>query len=149
MDRQFLETDVITGWIETNIVDEATGTLAEQMVRWGKILYLTEAAFPDKEQYLILRYSAEQYQWAAENEFAFWDYLVKEKMLFEENERNAMNFLNPGPTTSGLPMEGSPDRLGRYLGWRMVHSYMKKNETSPEELLKVDYNTILQDYEIE
>ena len=60
-----------------------------------------------------------------------------------------MNMLNPGPTTSGLPNEGSPDRLGQYLGWKMVKSYMEKNDVSLAEMVKLPYNVILQEYEID
>lgn len=149
MDRKFLNVDVLTAWIETNIVEEESGNLAEKMVRWGKVLYLVKASFPELDDHLILRYDQDQLDWAMENEYAFWKYLVDEKMLFDENERNELNFLNPGPTTPGLPQEGSPDRLGRFIGWRMVLSYVDNNDITPSKLLETDYNTILQNYEIE
>ena len=56
--------------------------------------------------------------------------------------------LNEGPFTIGLPEE-SPDRLGQYLGWKIVHDYMSKKDISLEELIKTPYNNILQEYEIE
>ena len=149
MDRKFMNVDILTAWIETNIVEAESGNLAEKMIRWGKILYLVKASFPEVEDHLILRYDEEQLSWAMDNEYAFWKYLVDEKMLFDTNERNELNFLNPGPTTPGLPEEGSPDRMGRFIGWRMVKSYVENNDVSPAKLLKTDYNTILQNYEID
>ena len=56
--------------------------------------------------------------------------------------------LNDGPFTIGLPEKG-PDRLGQFLGWRMIQIYMEKNDISLEALVKVPYNEILQAYEIE
>lgn len=149
MDRTFLEIDVMTGWIETNVILETEGTLVEQMIRWGKIAYLVQAAYPDVPEHLILRYTEDQFKWALENEYPFWQYLVEEKMLFEINERNKMNFLNPGPTTPGLPAEGSPDRMGRFLGWRIVKQYVDNFNITPQELINLKYNEILQEYEIE
>lgn len=148
MDVTYLERDAICSWIITHYVPEVEGTLAEHIIYWGKVLYLTEAAFPDKEKNIILRYSPQQYQWAQENENSFWNYLVEEKILFKNNGLEKANLLNEGPFTIGLPEE-SPDRLGQYLGWKIVHDYMSKKDISLEELIKIPYNNILQEYEIE
>lgn len=149
MESKFLEVDVMTGWLETNFVKETDGNLVEDIIRWGKILYLVQAAYPKMPEYTILRYDQKQLDWAKSNEYAFWKYLVDEKMLFENNDRNKMNFLNPGPTTPGLPTEGAPDRLGRFLGWRMVKQFMERTDTKVSELIDVPYNEILQEFEIE
>lgn len=149
MDAQYLERDVLTAWIMTHYVPEVKGNTAEQIIRWGKIIYLTEAAFPKADKHLIIRYSEADFKWALDNEFAFWEYLVKEKLLFSESERDQSNFLNEGPFTIGLPEKG-PDRLGQFLGWRMVHSFMKENpDTKLSDLINIPYNNILQSYEIE
>jgi len=54
-----------------------------------------------------------------------------------------------GPFTPGLPDQESPDRLGQFLGYRMVKNYMNNNEITVEEMLKLSYNEILQAFEIE
>ncbi len=149
MDIRYYERDVLTGWISTHYIEEIDGNLAENFVRWGKVLYLTEAAFPEKDKSIILRYSDEDFQWAIDNEEQFWEYLVKEKLLFKTNEQTIRNMINEGPFTPGLPNQDAPDRLGQFLGWRMVHQYMKKNEISLEELVRKNYNEILQSYEID
>ncbi len=148
MDAQYLERDVLTAWIMTHFVAEIKGNTAEQLIRWGKIIYLTEAAFPEMEKSRIVRYSKEDFEWAEENEFSFWTYLVKEKLLFSENERDQMNFLSDAPFTVGLPEKG-PDRLGQFIGWKMVKSFMKANpKMSLADMIQVPYNQILQEYEI-
>jgi hypothetical protein len=148
MDVTYLERDAICSWIITHYVPEVEGSLAEHIIYWGKVLYVTEAAFPSKEKNIILRYSPQQYEWAKENESSFWSYLVKEKILFKNNGLEKANLLNEGPFTIGLPEE-SPDRLGQYLGWKIVHDFMRKKDISLEELIKTPYNNILQEYEIE
>lgn len=148
MDAQYLERDVLASWIMSNVFDEtASGSLAESMIYWGKILYAVEACFPNDPKHIIIRYSEEDYAWAQENEFAFWDYLVREKMLFKLDERTKMNMLGEGPFTPGLPEKG-PDRLGQYLGWQMVRAFNNDKEMKLSDLMKVPYNTILQAYEI-
>lgn len=149
MDKKYLERDVLAGWITTHYVDEVNGSLAEHIVRAGKILYLTEAAFPKEDPSIILRYSKEDYQWALDNEYQFWKYLVDENLLFKVDEQTTMNMINEGPFTPGLPDQNSPDRLGQFIGWRMIHSYMEQYDISLEKLMKLSYNEILQAYEID
>jgi hypothetical protein len=148
MDRRYLVRDALCSWFMTHYGPEIEGDLAQQIIRWGKILYLTEAALPNAPESIIPRYSEEDYKWALENEYALWKYLVDQKMLFKIDELNKTNLLNEGPFTPGLPEKG-PDRLGQFLGWRMVRKYMEVNELTVEELLKVHYTEIIRDYEIE
>jgi hypothetical protein len=145
---KYMERDVLTAWIMTHYVPEKKSNTAEAIVNWGKIIYLTEAAFPKDEKSTILRYSKKDFDWAMKNEYAFWKYLVDEKLLFSDNEKTQSNLLKDAPFTIGLPEKG-PDRLGQFLGWRMIHSYMMQYpETTLQELIKIPYNTILQEYEV-
>ncbi len=149
MRKEYIPRDVLSEWIAKNMVTEVDGAFADKMIRWGKILYLTEAAFPNIDKHLLFRYTKNGYDWAEHNETSIWKYLVNEELLFSKNERDHANFLNEGPFTVGLP-EKSPDRLGQYLGWRIVHEFMDNNESvSLQQLINVPYNTILQSYEIE
>lgn len=148
MQRKFLQTDLISTWTMTHIVPEVKGNLAEEMIRWGKILIVAEAALYDSAKELVLRYSKEDYEWALENEYNLWDYLKREELLFKDSEREKMNMINPGPFTVGLPEKG-PDRLGQFLGWRIVHSFLEKNDVSLQTLIETPYTKILQAYEID
>lgn len=147
MDVQYLERDALCSWIITHYIEEDQGTLAESIIRWGKIIYLTEASFPDYEKNIIIRYSIEDYNWALKNEYTFWKYLVDQKLLFKNNDLDKANLLKEAPFTMGLPNE-SPDRFAQFLGWQMVRNYMSKNHISLQQLLKIPYNNILQEYEI-
>lgn len=148
MDPKFLVRDAISSWVMTHYVPEVDGNLAENIIRWGKILYLTEAALPDESEAIIPRYSEEDYKWALDNEYSLWKYLVDQKMLFRIDERNKNNMLGDGPFTPGLPEKG-PDRLGQFLGWRMVRKYMEIKDITVEELIKTPYTEIIVEYEID
>lgn len=145
-DKTYLERDAILSWILTHVLPETKGNLAEQIIYHGKALYLAEASMPAASKNTIVRYSEEDFKWATNNEYSFWKYLVDENLLFQTDERNAKNMLNEGPFTPGLPEKG-PDRLGQYLGWRIVKNYMENSETTFEELINTPYNEILQSYE--
>ncbi len=149
MAPQYLERDALAAWIMTHVIPELEGSNnISQIIRWGKIIYLTEAAFPEMEKHLIMRYSATEYQWALDNERDFWQYLVDQKLLFETDENVQSNLLREAPFTAGLPEKG-PDRLGQFLGWRIVQSYMEQYDITVEELLKLPYPVLLSEYEIE
>lgn len=147
-DEKYLVRDALCAWIMTHSLEDTKGNLAEQFIYWGKILYLTEAALPHEKQEIILRYTDKDLQWAIENEYSIWKHLVEDKMLFKIDERLNMNFLKEGPFTAGLD-EVSPDRLGQFMGWRMVHKYMEIKKCSVEELIKTPFTAILSEYEIE
>lgn len=149
MNFKFLERDILLQWIQVHLFEAKDGNLAEHIVQAGKILYVLNATLPEAEKKLILRYNEDQMKWAKENEEMTWNYLVKEQLLFKNNDRDKANFLNEGPQTIGLP-EASPDRMGQFLGFQMVYGYMTQNkDVSLPELLKIDYNKILQTYEID
>jgi len=148
MDAKFLSRDALCSWIMTHYVPEVDGNLAEHIVRWGKIIYLTQAAFPDTDPSLILRYSEEDYKWALDNEYSFWKYLADEKLLFKMDDLTRTNLLNEGPYTVGLPEKG-PDRLGQFIGLRIILKYMEVKEVTLEQLIKTPYQEILVEYEID
>lgn len=145
MKKEYLARDVITGWITTHYCEETSENYASEMIRWGKVLYFTEASMPNKRTNIILRYTSEQYNWALKSEGIFWKYLVENELLFKTDEKTRANLLNEGPFTGGLPEE-SPDRLGQFLGWRIVHQYMEDHDISIAELNKIPYNELLQNY---
>lgn len=149
MDKEFMPRDLAMNWVQVHLFEEIDKKLAEHIVQAGKILYVLNAAFPEAEPRYILRYSEEDLTWALNHEQMVWDYLVKEQLLFKNNRRDKANFLNAGPKTVGLPEE-APDRLGQFLGYRMVKKYMHQNKAlSLPELLQLNYNEILQKYEID
>lgn len=149
MDERYLDRDAITSWIYTHIIPETKeSSLVASMVNWGKIIYLTQAAFPTSEPSIPMRYSTTEFEWAVAHERVIWEYLVKNQLLFTKSERELANWLKEGPFTPGLPEKG-PDRLGQFIGFRIIQSYMEQNSITLEELIQLPYNELLQAYEIQ
>ncbi|MCC5924403.1 MAG: hypothetical protein JJT77_11510 [Crocinitomicaceae bacterium] len=148
MEPKFIARDMALKWIQVNLFEEIEENLIRHIIQAGKVLYCLKAAFPNETDAFVLRYNKEQFSIAEENEKHFWNYLIKENLLFQNNLREKNNFLNEGPYTIGLP-EKVPDRMGQFLGFQMVKNYVKKHKAlSLPELLNIDYNEILQAYEI-
>lgn len=147
--KKYLERDVVENWVRTHLVKSEQENLASDIIYEGKVIYLTRAAFPDMPEHIVMRYSKEDWAWAEKNELAFWQYLGQNKMLFKNEEITRMNLLNPGPKTPGLPIKGSPDRLGKYLGYKIVCDYMEATEATVAQLIDIDYSDVLQEYKPE
>ena len=145
MKKEYLTRDVIAGWLMTHYCTETSENYASEMMRWGKILYITQGTLPNVKTNTILRYTNKQFNWALKNEGVFWKYLVENELLFKTDEKTRSNLLNDGPFTSGLS-NNSPDRLGQFLAWRIVHQYMENHDISIAELNKKSYNELLQNY---
>ncbi|MFN6076329.1 MAG: hypothetical protein ACK46Y_12255 [Fluviicola sp.] len=148
MNPIYLERDAVCSWAITHLVDlENPRNTIEALINYGKVIYLTEAAFPEMEKEKIIRYSKRDYDWAMRNESAFWQYIVDQKQLFILDDKIMANYLQESPFTAGIPMKG-PDRLGQFLGWRIVQSYMEQYDITIKELIDLPYTELLQEYEV-
>lgn len=58
--------------------------------------------------------------------------MITRKLLYSTNRLDANRLVNPSPATSILHHE-SPGRLGRFIGYKIVKSYV---ETHPDINLK-------------
>ncbi|AEA44255.1 hypothetical protein [Fluviicola taffensis] len=148
MEPEYMERDAVCAWILTHICEPGKDhNNIQAMIQWGKILYLTRASIPQQDERILLRYNASDYQWAITNERSIWEHIVKQNMLFTKSEKDQAAFLQEGPFTSGLSQKG-PDRLGQFLGYRIVCSYMEQTNVTLQQLLDKSYNEILAEYEI-
>lgn len=146
--KNYLVRDVMLGWITAHVIDVDHGNLAEKMISYGKALLLTNATLPYYKEATILRYSDKQMKWAEDNEWNLWDYLVREKLLYTNSERDHTNLLNDAPYTAGLPEQG-PDRLGQYLGYKMVMDYYKAHsKMALKELIRLPYTEFIKEFKV-
>ena len=150
LNRKYMVRDVIQEWVSKKILTNKDNLqFAEKMIYWGKVLYLINASLPDAELSLICRYSPDDFKWAEDNEFDIWKHIIDQKMLYKRNDLTDKGWFSEAPFTLGLP-NNSPQRLGQYIGYKMVLSYMNVNsDISLEELIKVPYTNIMQEYKIE
>ncbi len=145
MRKEYIERDVLSAWLMTHYIEETTENYASEMIRWGKILFITKVCLPEISENKILRYNEKQFEWAQNSEKSMWKYLIDNEVLFKIDEETRVNLLNEGPFSIGLPEE-SPDRLGQFMGYRIVTKFMEDSEITLDELIKLPYNEILQKY---
>ncbi len=111
-----------------------------QMVYNGKQLYLKDVLTPDADDATKMGYTPEQIKWCKENEAEIWRYFVERNMLYDTDANLLRRFILPSPFSKFyLDLDNeSPGRIGVWMGWQMVKSYMKNNDVSLQQLLDMD-----------
>ena len=128
MRPECIPVDVVSAYLFRNIPFTSTqNRLLEQMIYRGKIMYLTAQIFDQLPDYEVMGWTKEQWNWCVANEQAVWHYMMDQRDLFKNEHLTISNYLNDAPFTSEVSQD-SPGRLGIWMGWRIVESYMEHNE---------------------
>ena len=136
--------DLVTNFAFRKIMPSQDKTLISEMIYYGKLHYLKDLLLPETPNYQKIGYTAIQEKFCIENEFQMWSYLVDEKLLYDNNIKNYQRFIEDGPFTKfylEIDRE-SPGRVGQWLGWQIVKSYMENNEVTLDQLLKTEPTVI-------
>ena len=81
----------------------------------------------------------DQLRWLSENEGNIWRTVVSGKLLYETSGFKIDRIMLPAPSTD-LISPASPGRTGRYIGYRIVDSYIRKHpEVSLRQLLSPEF----------
>ena len=85
-------------------------------------------------------YTLEEIKWCEENESYMWRYFIENEMLYSDDQKLANRFINPAPFSKFyLEIDNeSPGRVGAWMGWQIVRSYIKNNEVSLEQVLQLN-----------
>ena len=136
--KEFIVTDAMRGWLDSDYMNDSTEqNFINQIIYQGKVLYALEVLVPDVDDTIKTGYSTKQLDWVFDNEQNIWKVLVDNNLLFSNKPKLYLKFINDGNTTSGFPKE-APAKLGGFIGWQIVRSYMKKNkEMSLEKLFQI------------
>ena len=89
-------------------------------------------------------YTREQLDWAISNESYIWRFFIEKELLYSTDSSLASRFINPAPFSKFyLELDSeSPGRLGCYMGWQIVRSYMEHNNVGLMDMLQMDANEI-------
>lgn len=129
--------DVATSYARQLISRPRQRNLLAQMIYYGKELYLKDIWLPEVSEAERIGYTAEEMQWANENEIEIWRYFIENELLYSTDVKLPPRFINPAPFSKFyLEIDNeSPGMIGRYLGWQIVRSYMKNNDISATQLM--------------
>ena len=138
--------DVVSSFSTQKIPPVSDNNLLGQMIYFGKQLVLKDLLLPDYSDADKMGYMPEQVKWCQENESYMWRYFIENELLYNNDQKLNNRFINPAPFSKFyLEIDNeSPGRVGSWIGWQIVRSFMKNNEVSLEELLKMNAKEIFE-----
>lgn len=107
-------------------------TVLSRLLYEGALVKAVMLLVPDSDTATALGYDKSQLTWLAENEAPAWNALIERKMLYSTDMDVASRLTAAAPHTTLLHPQ-SPGRAGRYIGLRIIESYMKRH---PESTLR-------------
>ncbi|MDA3854590.1 MAG: hypothetical protein PF444_10190 [Bacteroidales bacterium] len=135
--RENLATDAMRGWLVSEFPNPfRQDNLLNNIIQEGKILFIQQVLMPEEAPHLILGLTQENYMWCEKNELSLWQFMIEKQHLFSKKQTIIAKYLQNGPFFNFFGRGSSP-LVGKYIGWKIVSSYMAKNkDISIEELLK-------------
>ena len=119
-------------------------TFLSHMIYYGKMLYLKDRFIPFKSDAEKMGYTEEELDWAKANEDQIWRYFIENELLYDTDSQLYSRFLYPAPFSKfylRLDAE-SPSRLGQFIGWNIIRTYMEKNDVSIKKMLNTSAEEI-------
>ncbi|HTN19118.1 MAG TPA: gliding motility lipoprotein GldB [Pelobium sp.] len=107
---------------------DADKSLLAKMIYNGKLMYFMKAVQPDLADSTIIGYSQAQMEWANNFESDTWAYFLEQNLLYNTDYMKIQKYLAEAPFTPGLGEKNdSAPKLGVFIGWQIVKSYMENN----------------------
>ena len=144
MDGSRIGPDVADLYAREVIALPKMGHFLDQMIYFGKQLYLKDLWMPSVKDYDKIGYTKEELEWVKDNEIDMWRYFIENEVFYDTTPALQGRFINPAPFSKFyLEIDNeSPGMVGRFLGWQIVRAYMKNSDTSLNELLEMEAEEI-------
>ncbi|MDD4746019.1 MAG: hypothetical protein RBR35_05880 [Salinivirgaceae bacterium] len=121
-----LEAEVLRNWLYSEYPNgDPNENLINTMIYHGKIMYIMDASFPDMPDHLKISFTPAEIIWAKKSEHNMWAFLIDKKLLFAI-DKHIGKYVDEAPFVSTFGEE-SPGRVGVWIGWQIVRSFMDAN----------------------
>tara|TARA_R110002050_G_scaffold179118_2_gene312346 strand:- start:8019 stop:8987 length:969 start_codon:yes stop_codon:yes gene_type:complete len=140
LDEKFLISDVASAFCEKVMPYQQGRTFLDQIIYYGRELYLKDKLMPFQSEAQRMGYTPEQMEWASANEEQIWRYFVERELIYSTDKQLQPRFLDPAPFSKfqlELVDVESPGKIGRYIGWQIVRSFMENNDVTLQQLLSI------------
>lgn len=116
-----------------------SATLLSRMLYEGALALAKTRLVDASSPATALGYDEDTYQRLLKTEGDIWRTLVENRLLYDISPTTSRKLLSPGPDVN-LGNMNFPSCLGRFIGYRIVESYMRKHpETTLPELLSLSF----------
>ena len=144
--NEYMIVDIASKIIDQQLVLKRNRAFVHKMIYQGKKMYLKDVYLTMIPSYLKIGYTEEKFEWALENEEQIWQYFIEKDLLFSTDKNLDRRFLDIAPF-SKFYMEHdnlSPGRIGEFIGWQIVRSFMRNNDVSLQELIRMKEEEIFE-----
>ncbi|MEE3999847.1 gliding motility lipoprotein GldB [Tenacibaculum sp. FZY0031] len=142
--KEHIVVDVAKAIISKQMLPSRARSFIDKMIYRGKKMYLLDAYLPKIPDAVKIGYSQEKLKWAKSNEEQIWMYFITKDLLYSTSKDVDKRFLDLAPFSKFYMEEDSqsPGRIGEWIGWQIVRSYMQKNDVSLHTLLQTSEEEI-------
>lgn len=140
MRRESVAIDLVSTTLFRNILMKSSqNRLLDNMLYRGKIMYILSVFMPQEKPENLMGYTQDQWKWCNTYQKEIWAATINQKDLFSTDIILISKYMNDAPFTAPISQD-SPGRLGTWIGWQIVKSYMKKNDKVGLQELMNDNN---------
>jgi len=142
--KEHIVVDVAKAIVGKQMLPSMARSFIDKMIYRGKKMYLLDAYLPNTSDALKIGYSQIKLDWAERNEEQIWMYFIEKDLLYSTSKDVDKRFLDLAPFSKFYMEEDSqsPGRIGEWIGWQIVRSYMQKNDVSLHQLLQTSEDEI-------
>jgi len=143
-DKSQLVVDIATAISERYFIPDRSRQFLNLIINEGKKMYLLDRYLPTFSDAQKMGYTQDQIGWTIANESQLWKYFIENKLLYSTNADLLTRFIANAPFSKfyiDIDKE-SPGRIGVWLGWQIVRSYMNNNNVTLQELLQTNAEEI-------
>lgn len=146
MKKSQIVSDLAGDYANNYIFQSQRKSLLDEMIYFGKRLYFKDRMIPFKSDAEKIGYTQEQLDWAAANESQIWSFFIEKEMLYSTDNSLPSRFIADAPFSKfQLELDNeSPGRLGQYIGWQIVRSFMNNNDVLMKDMLQMEAKEIFE-----
>lgn len=144
LNRAQLPADAALAYASLFVAPTMQRSLLENMIYHGKLHYLQELFAPQVAGDLLFSCTPEKFDFMVSNENQMWRYFIDNEILYDTDTALLSRFILPAPFSKFYLEvdQQTPGGVGRYIGYRMVKSFMENNEVDLETMINLNGETI-------
>lgn len=138
--------DIVESFSYGKVKPPVERNLLSAMIYSGKQLYLKDMLLPEYSDEDKICYTPEQLKWCEDHDADVWRMFLEKNWLYDTDPKLIQNFISPAPFSKfGLVSDNeTPGKIGAWVGWQIVRSFMDNNDVPMQQMLVMDAKEIFQ-----
>ena len=137
---ELLPVAVANTLVEKQIPESRNRIFLNALISNGKKMELMTHYLPEMSDAQLLYYTPAELDWIISNEAEIWKYFIENNLLFSTDSSLKTRFIDDAPFSKFyLDIDKqSPGRIGIWMGWQIVRSFMENTYSSIPDLINTD-----------